>query len=158
AAPSVPRPVFRTLPVARPAPAPGARGSMSLLLHNAAQVVCVARRGERGKRGDALRDPALLRDASVLVEDGRIAWGGPAAAQPWVPADAAVIDCAGKVVLPGFVDSHTHLLFAGSREDEFEQRLQGRTYQEIAAAGGGINATVRRVRAASRDELRDLAR
>jgi imidazolonepropionase len=131
---------------------------MSLLLHNAAQVVCVALRGERCKRGESLRNPALLRDASVIVEDGRIAWVGPAAGRPWVPPEAEVIDCAGKVVLPGLVDSHTHLLFAGSREDEFEQRLQGRTYQEIAAAGGGINATVRRVRAATRDELRDLAR
>jgi imidazolonepropionase len=131
---------------------------MTLLLRDAAQVVCVGRRGERSKRGDSLRDPALVREASVLVEDGRIAWVGPSTQRPPTPPDAEVIDCTGKVVLPGFVDSHTHLLFAGSREDEFEQRLQGRTYQEIAAVGGGINATVRRVRESTRDELRDLAR
>src|SRR5437667_12880752 len=61
-------------------------------------------------------------------------------------------------VLPGLVDSHTHLVFAGSREDEFEQRLRGLSYQEIAARGGGINATVQRVRQASKDELKALAR
>ena len=60
--------------------------------------------------------------------------------------------------MPGLVDSHTHLVFAGSRADEFEQRLQGQTYQEIAAAGGGINATVRRVRQSSKEELQTLAR
>jgi imidazolonepropionase len=69
-----------------------------------------------------------------------------------------VLDAGGKVVVPGFADSHTHLIFAGSREDEFEQRLRGATYQDIAARGGGINATVRRVRDASKDELKTLAR
>jgi imidazolonepropionase len=69
-----------------------------------------------------------------------------------------VIDATGKVVIPGLIDSHTHLIFAGSRADEFERRLAGATYQQIAAEGGGINATVRRVRAASKDELNALAR
>src|SRR5262245_19990028 len=131
---------------------------MNLFLQNAAQVACVARHGERSKRGSALRDPVLLKGASVLIRDGRMVWVGPAAEAPPVPPDAEVIDCAGKVIVPGFVDSHTHLLFAGSRADEFEQRLEGRTYQEIAASGGGINATVRRVREATREDLRDLAR
>jgi imidazolonepropionase len=75
-----------------------------------------------------------------------------------VPANADVIDASGKTVLPGFVDSHTHLLFAGSREDEFEQRLLGLSYQEISAKGGGINATVRHVRRASPEELKEQAR
>src|SRR5207249_9944818 len=88
---------------------------------------------------------------------GRIDWVGPTAALPPMP-DAEVLDATGKVVLPGFVDSHTHLIFAGTREDEFEQRLQGLSYQEIAARGGGINATVQRVRAASKEELKALAR
>jgi imidazolonepropionase len=77
---------------------------------------------------------------------------------PPVDADADVIDAAGRVVVPGLVDSHTHLVYAGSREDEFEQRLRGATYQQIAARGGGINATVRRVREASKDELKAMAR
>src|SRR5438128_81628 len=99
-----------------------------------------------------------LLDGAILIEDDRIAWVGPTTTLPTLRKDATVLDAAGKTVLPGFVDSHTHLLFAGSREDEFEQRLQGMTYQEIAAKGGGINATVRRVRAASREQLKELAR
>src|SRR5207253_5571365 len=59
---------------------------------------------------------------------------------------------------PGFVDSHTHLIFSGTREGEFEQRLQGKTYQEISAQGGGINATVQAVRRSSKEELKALAR
>jgi imidazolonepropionase len=68
------------------------------------------------------------------------------------------LEAGGRVALPGFVDSPTHLIFAGDRIDEFEMRLQGRNYQEISASGGGILATVRRVRSASRDELKVLAR
>ena len=99
-----------------------------------------------------------IADGALVCRDGRIDWVGPTADLPPLPPDAEVIDATGQVVLPGFVDSHTHLLFAGSREDEFEQRLQGLSYQEIAARGGGINATVRRVRAASKEELKALAR
>jgi imidazolonepropionase len=94
----------------------------------------------------------------MIIADDRIAWVGPTAELPSAPNDATVLDATGKIVLPGFVDSHTHLLFAGSREDEFEQRLRGMTYQEIATRGGGINATVRRVREASRQQLKELAR
>jgi imidazolonepropionase len=99
----------------------------------------------------------VLSHASVLVRDGKIAWVGPATEVPAAP-DAEVINVEGKIVLPGLVDSHTHLIFAGSREDEFEQRLLGKTYQQIAAAGGGINSTVRRVRTATKDDLKSLAR
>jgi imidazolonepropionase len=72
--------------------------------------------------------------------------------------DATWIDARGKVVLPGFIDSHTHLIFAGSRVEEFEQRLRGASYAEIAAQGGGILSTVQRVRQASKEELKSLAR
>ncbi len=105
-----------------------------------------------------MRDLAIVEHGSLLFENERIAWVGPHAEMPPLPADASRLDVSGRVVLPGFVDSHTHLLFAGSREAEFEQRLQGRTYQEIAAQGGGINATVARVRQASREELKAAAR
>src|SRR5207245_3909610 len=114
--------------------------------------------GETCRRGTALRTPGILEDGALLLRDGRIDWLGPTAELPPVPADAEVLDLPGKVVLPGLVDSHTHLIFAGTREDEFEQRLQGATYQEIAAAGGGISATVRRVRQSTKDELKELAR
>ncbi|HEY1859937.1 MAG TPA: amidohydrolase family protein, partial [Gemmataceae bacterium] len=96
--------------------------------------------------------------AAICVNDHQITWIGQSADLQSLPPDAEVIDAAGKTILPGLIDSHTHLIFAGSREDEFEQRLQGKTYQEIAAHGGGINATVRRVRQASKEELKRLAR
>ncbi len=131
---------------------------MTLLLHHAAQLVGVAAPGETRKRGPAMRSAGVVEDGAVVVEGDRIAWVGPTRDLPPTDAGAEVVDCTGRVVLPAFVDSHTHLLFAGSREDEWEQRIQGRTYQEIAAAGGGILSTVRRVRQASKEDLKDLAR
>ncbi len=128
------------------------------IVWNAAQVVCVAADGSRIKRGSALRDIAIRENASIILAGERIAWVGSTADLPRLPVHAEVIDATSKVVLPGLVDSHTHLIFAGSRADEFEQRLQGKTYQQIAAAGGGINATVRRVRESSKEQLKALAR
>ena len=131
---------------------------MTTLFHHAAQLVGVATPDVYRKSGAAMREPGVVKDGAVVVEGDRIAWVGPTRDLPPTPPDAQVVDCTDKVVLPAFVDSHTHLLFAGSREDEFEQRLQGRTYQQIAAAGGGILSTMRRVRQASRQELKALAR
>lgn len=99
-----------------------------------------------------------IENGAVVMRDGAVGWIGPTAALPPIPAGAEIIDAAGKIVTPGLIDSHTHLIFAGAREDEFEQRLAGRSYQEIAEHGGGINATVRRVRQASKEELKALAR
>src|SRR5262245_53554008 len=131
---------------------------MTLAIQHAAELVCVARRGERTLRGPALRSPAVIPDGAVLIEGETIAWVGPSAELPPLPPDAQVLDVTGQTVLPGFLDSHTHLLFAGWREDEFEQRLRGLSYQEISARGGGINATVAHVRRASKEELKVLAR
>jgi imidazolonepropionase len=105
-----------------------------------------------------MREPAVIPDGAVVIRGDRIAWVGPTAELPAQPPDTPVIDATGKTVLPGLIDSHTHLIFAGTREDEFEARLQGLSYQEITARGGGINASVRRVRTASRQQLKDLAR
>jgi imidazolonepropionase len=88
----------------------------------------------------------LVPDAAVVVDGGRVAWAGPASAAP--AADSRV-DVGGRAVLPGFVDSHTHLVFAGDRAAEFEARMSGEPYD-----GGGIASTVRATRAASDDELR----
>ncbi len=129
-----------------------------LLLRNATQLVCISRQGERAKCGGAMRDLAVIEDGAVLVRGETIAWVGPTADLPPLPPDTREIDATGKTVLPGLVDSHTHLIFAGTREDEFELRLQGVSYAEIAARGGGINATVRRIREASREQLKELAR
>jgi imidazolonepropionase len=100
----------------------------------------------------------VIKDGAAILQEGKIAWFGPSADGNLARAFENSLDASGKIVLPGFIDSHTHLIFAGSREDEFEQRLRGKTYQEIAAAGGGINATVRRVRSATKEELKRSAR
>jgi imidazolonepropionase len=127
-------------------------------IRNAAEVVGVAEQGERAKCGAAMRDFNLIQNGSVILRHGRVAWLGPDAQAPGLPAGTEVIDASRRVVLPGFVDSHTHLVFAGTREDEFEQRLEGCSYQEVAARGGGINATVGRVRSATKEQLKAIAR
>jgi imidazolonepropionase len=92
-----------------------------------------------------------LCDGAVRVEDGRIAWIGPRAGAPL--KDAASVDCGGNWMTPGLIDCHTHIVHAGNRSDEFEARLNGATYEDIARAGGGINATVRATRAADEEQL-----
>jgi imidazolonepropionase len=105
-----------------------------------------------------MRDIAVIPDGAVILRDERIAWVGPGRDLPPLEGNAEIIDASNKTVLPGFVDSHTHLVFAGTREDEFERRLSGMTYEEIASAGGGILATVRSVRSATKEQLQQLAR
>jgi imidazolonepropionase len=97
--------------------------------------------------------PVVVEDAYVWIRDGRVAARGPAPETPHEAAGAARLDAAGGVVLPGLVDSHTHAVFGGTREDEFERRLAGATYHEIAEAGGGILWSVRDLRARADDEL-----
>jgi imidazolonepropionase len=124
------------------------------LLTGAAELVTVDAGQGTGRLG-------VIRDGAVAARDGTIVWLGPAAdaavAVTLAPG-ARTLDAGGRVVLPGFVDSHTHLCFAGSREQEFARRIAGATYQEIAAAGGGILATVAATRRATVDELVALAR
>lgn len=93
-----------------------------------------------------------VEDAAVVVADGRIAWAGPRADMPTVAADE-VERLDGRWVTPGLIDCHTHLVFGGDRSGEFEQRLQGASYEEIARAGGGIVSSVKATRAASEDQL-----
>ena len=89
---------------------------------------------------------ALISDAALVIEGDRVAWTGPSAR---APAADAVVDAAGRAVLPGFVDSHAHLVFAGERSAEFAARMAGRPYQ-----AGGIRSTVAATRAATDAELR----
>ena len=117
--------------------------SPSLLLRNA-RLATMADDGPYG----------LIDNAAILVESGRIAWVGPNRKAP--PA-RRVLDVERRVVTPGLVDCHTHLVYGGSRADEFEMRLKGATYAEIAKAGGGILSTVRATRAASPKRLFDSA-
>ena len=92
-----------------------------------------------------------IRDAAIAVKDGRIAWLGPKAEAP--QHAATVHDGDGCWLTPGLIDCHTHIVHAGNRSDEFEARLNGATYEDIARAGGGIMSTVRATRAASEEEL-----
>ena len=94
----------------------------------------------------------LREHGAVLVEAGKIAWLGAMKDQPAV-SDAEVIDCAGRLLTPGLIDCHSHLVYGGDRADEFEMRLEGVSYAEIAQRGGGIISTVNATRAASEAEL-----
>ncbi|QKG94362.1 imidazolonepropionase (plasmid) [Halorubrum salinarum] len=118
--------------------------TVDLLLHDASEV---------------LVDPdEQLENASVVVDDGEVVATGPATEiEREYPRENAsrTVDASGRAVIPGFVDSHTHALFAGDRSDEFAAKLRGKTYQEILAEGGGIHRTVEAVREASRETLLD---
>jgi imidazolonepropionase len=130
---------------------------LNLFVKNISQLVTVAAHGKRTKTGSDMRDIGVVADAGVLCRDGKIVWVGRMS--DWdqaLPPDFPEIDAHGKVVLPGFVDSHTHMMFAGDRSAEFALRSQGATYQQIADAGGGILETVRSVRAATKKELKRL--
>jgi len=101
-------------------------------------------------RGDGL---GIVESGAVAAKDGRIAFAGPAQDMPagWDAAER--IDCEGRWITPGLVDCHTHLVYGGDRAHEFELRLKGASYEEIARAGGGIVSTVKATRAASEDDL-----
>jgi len=103
-------------------------------------------------------DAGLVRDAALVVGRDEVLWVGHAADLPEPYRGGERIDCSGKLVVPGLVDCHTHLCFGGWRGDEFEQRLAGASYQEIAAAGGGIARTVQATRAATAEALEAKAR
>src|SRR6187431_3768507 len=97
----------------------------------------------------------LIEDAAIAVEGERLAWVGPMSELPqaWRDRSEAAYDCAGALITPGLIDCHTHLLYGGDRAHEFELRLGGASYEDIARAGGGIASTVKATREASEEEL-----
>ena len=125
---------------------------MALLVHDASRVVTPT--GTAPARRDDLGRLRVLDGAVVRCEEGRIAFVGPREEhdRTFPPAEER-LDAGGGCVVPGFVDPHTHPVWAGSREAEFNRRLRGETYMDIARAGGGINSTVRATRSASSEEL-----
>jgi imidazolonepropionase len=133
------------------------RAQSSLLLTNCSQLLTL--RGAAPKRGRALGDVGMIRDGALLVRDGRVAAVGPRRRIERLPESrrARKLDLRGCVVLPGFVDSHTHLIHPCSRAAEYEQRISGATYEEIARAGGGILNSVRKLRAAPTGTLKSRA-
>ena len=132
-----------------------------LIIEGAAELLTLRGNSIRPRRGEEMRELGIIRQGALAARRGKIVWVGSTgdlltSVRPM--AFTKLIDAYGKTVLPGLVDSHTHLLFAGTRENEFAMRIQGKTYQEIATAGGGINATVAATRKASRQELLAAAR
>lgn len=125
---------------------------------NCSQLVTLAG-PRRARRGREMRELAIIPDGAMLVRDGSVhAAGTRAEIEGSVSAETEVVNTGGRIVLPGFVDAHTHPVFAGTRADEFEQRAEGATYAEIAARGGGIRSTVRGTRQATEAELLHAAR
>jgi imidazolonepropionase len=132
---------------------------MNLIIKNIKQLVTVRSNGMPVKSGKDMRDLGIIERATVLIQNGLFAWiGSSAEFDQTVDEHIDILDASELVGLPGFVDSHTHLLFAGTREDEFAMRLEGKSYQEIAEAGGGILSTVQATRTATKKELKRIAR
>ncbi len=127
-----------------------------LVLKNISQVATL-RGAAPPRRGAAMRDLGIIENGAIIVRAERIEWVGPTRELrlPGPDDHCEIVDGMGLrlLALPGFVDSHTHPVFAGTRADEYELRSLGRSYQEIAQAGGGIRASVRHLRAADLDQL-----
>ena len=125
----------------------------SLAIIGASQLVTLAGPG-CPRTGAEMLELGIINHGAMLIRNGRIVQtGARAEIEPLIDADCEVVDAGERVVMPGFVDAHTHPVFAGNRADEFEMRAAGKSYQEIAAAGGGIRSTVLKTRAAGEDEL-----
>lgn len=126
-----------------------------MLIHSASQLLTIPGGPQRGTNLGAL---GIIPDGAVLVRDGLIADAGDSRELLSKYPEEELLDISGHVLMPGFVDPHTHLVWAGDRAAEFEMRLQGKTYLEIMEAGGGIQSTVQATRAASDDDLLAAAR
>ena len=115
--------------------------------------------GMESKKGDTMKEIAVIPDGCIIITEGTISYAGPMEGRPAVRPDEhyEVIDAKGNVSLPGFVDSHTHLIFGGFRPDEFEWRLKGDSYMSIMERGGGIQSTVNATRESTKEELIDKA-
>jgi len=124
----------------------------SLALLHAAELVTLAG-PQRPRIGNELSELGIIRGGGLLIRDGKIDIVGPSDEIEKKAGDAEIIDLGGRLVLPGFVDAHTHLVFGGNRLDDFERRARGETYEQIAKAGGGIWSTVEKTRAASEADL-----
>src|SRR3989442_8589567 len=125
------------------------RVSSALLIRNLSQIATPI--GRAGVRGQAMRKIAVHEKSVIVVRDGRIDYVGPERRTDFPITED--FDAKRGTAVPGFVDSHTHLPWAGFRESEFNRRLQGESYEQVAAAGGGIASTVRATRPASEARL-----
>jgi imidazolonepropionase len=131
-----------------------------LVIDNAGEMITVAGNNRRPRKGESLNDMGIINDGALVIQDGIIVDVGPRT-EVFASREiegATIIDAGGKLVLPGFVDPHTHLIFAGSRENELRWKIEGASYAEIASRGGGIISTMNATREASQDDLLGLAK
>lgn len=126
-----------------------------MLIHSSAQLLTLT---VNPQRGDLMGELGVIPDGAVLIDGKRIAAVGPSRELLRRYPNEKKYDASGRVVMPGFVDPHTHLVWAGNRAVEFEMRLEGKSYMQIMAGGGGIQSTVNATRAASIDELLEQTR
>jgi len=131
-------------------------GKIDLIITNAAQLVTCASEG-KAKKGAEMQELGIIENGAVAVNKGEIVGIGPTKEVMWEFDSENIIDATGQVVCPGFIDPHTHIVFAGDRLNEFELRIRGASYLEIMEAGGGIVGTVSHTRRASIQELVDSA-
>ena len=132
----------------------------TLIIQNTRQLLTMQSDQKGPRTGKHLEDLGMVEDGSVAVSEDIIVAVGKTKEvleQVKINKGTKVIDARDKVILPGFVDCHTHLVFAATREEEFEMRIKGKSYQEIAASGGGIKSSVKALRSKSKEELIQLA-
>jgi len=127
---------------------------VDLIVHDCSELHTLE--GSKPPRiGEEMEDTGLIKNGAIVVDDGVIIDHGPSEEICEIYSSDKTVDASGKTVIPGFVDPHTHLVFAGSREDELVMKIEGKTYMEILEAGGGISRTVRHTREADKKELKD---
>jgi imidazolonepropionase len=130
----------------------------ALLITGASQILTL--RGRAPRRGAGLSRLGIVQDGAILIRDGKIAAVGPRSkVEPLTePQQTSTLDVGGRVILPGFVDSHTHLIHAASRAEEYELKIRGASYEEIARKGGGLLNSVQKLRSATEEALLNRAR
>ncbi len=131
---------------------------VELLISGIGQLCVVPSHGDGPQRGHRLGDLGLIENAALAIDDGKIIAFGPEDEILGGYRAVQTLDAGGRVVTPGLVDAHTHLIWAGDRAGEFERRLKGVSYQQIMAEGGGINSTVRATRKADLADLVDQSK
>jgi len=132
----------------------------TLLIRNAKQLLTLSSHSKGPRIEEQMEDLGIIEDGAVAIRDDRIVAVGKTAevlSNIDIDKNTKIIDAESRVVSPGFVDPHTHPVFASTREEEFELRIRGKSYQEISEAGGGIRSSVRQLRECSKEELIKLA-
>jgi imidazolonepropionase len=133
------------------------REKVDLLIVNADELITLAGNNQKPRVGKQMRELGIIRNGGIAIKESKIIAVGKASDTAKAYKAENIISANGKIVLPGFVDPHTHLVFAGSREDEFQMRVEGAYYMVILSSGGGILKTVRETRKASFEKLVDVS-